>query len=75
MKTPDLIQGNVEKIEQLFPNCIKEAEDQEGNKIKKVDFDLLRAELWDKTSVEWLDERYRLDWPWNSPGKNLGLLY
>lgn len=63
MGTPDLTQGNIEKIEQLFPNCIKESEDEEGNKIKKVDFDLLRAELWDKTSVEWLEERYRLDWP------------
>lgn len=64
MKTPNLTLENVEKIEKLFPNCVKETEDEEGNKIKKVDFDLLRAELWDKASVEWLDERYRLDWPW-----------
>lgn len=63
METPNLTLENVEKIEKLFPNCIVEAEDEEGNKIKKVDFDLLRAELWDKASVEWLDERYRLDWP------------
>ena len=64
METPNLTLENVEKIEKLFPNCVKEAEDEEGNKIKKVDFDLLRAELWDKASVEWLDERYRLDRPW-----------
>lgn len=64
MQTPNLTLENVEKIERLFPSCIVESEDDEGNKIKKVDFDLLRAELWDKTTVEWLDERYRLDWPW-----------
>jgi len=64
METPNLTLENVEKIEKLFPNCVKETEDEEGNKIKKIDFDLLRAELWDKASVEWLDERYRLDWPW-----------
>lgn len=64
MQTPNLTLENVEKIEKLFPSCIVESEDDEGNKIKKVDFDLLRAELWDKTTVEWLDERYRLDWPW-----------
>jgi len=64
METPNLTLENVEKIEKLFPNCVKETEDEEGNKVKKIDFDLLRAELWDKASVEWLDERYRLDWPW-----------
>jgi len=64
METPNLTLENVEKIEKLFPNCVKETEDEEGNKVKKIDFDLLRAELWDKASVEWLEERYRLDWPW-----------
>lgn len=64
METPNLTAENIQKIEELFPNCVKESEDDEGNKIKKVDFDSLRAELWDKASVEWLDERYRLDWPW-----------
>ena len=61
METLNLTAENIEKIEKLFPNCVKEAEDEEGHPIKKVDFDLLRTELWDK--VEWLDERYRLDWP------------
>lgn len=63
METPNLTLENVEKIEKLFPNCVKETEDEEWNLVKRVDFDLLRAELWDKTTVEWLDERYRLDWP------------
>ena len=63
MSTPNLISENIEKIADLFPRCIVEAEDELGNKVRKVDFDLLKAELWDQASVEWLDERYRLDWP------------
>ena len=63
MSTPNLISENIEKIADLFPGCIVEAEDELGNKVRKVDFDLLKAELWDQTWVEWLDERYRLDWP------------
>lgn len=63
MSTPNLISENIEKIADLFPGCIVEAEDELGNKVRKVDFDLLKAELWDQASVEWLDERYRLDWP------------
>ena len=63
METPNLTAENVEKIEKLFPNCVKESQDEEWNLVKKIDFDLLKVELWDKSSVEWLDERYRLDWP------------
>ena len=63
MSTPNLTSENIEKIADLFPWCIVEAEDELGNKVRKVDFDLLKAELWDQASVEWLDERYRLDWP------------
>lgn len=63
MATPNLTLENIEKIGDLFPGCIVEAEDELGNKVRKVDFDLLKAELWDQASVEWLDERYRLDWP------------
>jgi len=64
METPDLAAANRDKIAALFPACIKEAEDEEWNLVKKIDFDLLRAELWDQSTVEWLEERYRLDWPW-----------
>ena len=63
MSTPNLTSENIEKIADLFPWCIVEAEDELGNKVRKVDFDLLKAELWDQAWVEWLDERYRLDWP------------
>ena len=70
MSTPNLISENIEKIADLFPGCIVEAEDELGNKVRKVDFDLLKAELWDQASVEWLDERYRLD----RPGKKRAIL-
>jgi len=62
-QTPDLTAENVKKIQQLFPSCVKEAEDEEWNPVYKIDFDLLKAELGDKSITEWLDERYRLDWP------------
>lgn len=64
MKTHDLTVENIEKLGQLFPDCIKESEDEDWNKVKKIDFDLLRSELWDQTIIEWLEERYRLDRPW-----------
>lgn len=27
-ETPDLVQGNIEKIEALFPNCVTEAREK-----------------------------------------------
>lgn len=62
-QTPDLTTENVKRIQQLFPSCITESEDSEWNIVYKVDFDLLRAELGDRSVTEWLEERYRLDWP------------
>ncbi len=69
MKTPDLTQVNIEKIALLFPNVITEKEDEEGNIVKGIDFDLLKQEL-SKEIVEDTTERYRLDWP----GKKRSLL-
>ena len=62
MQTPDLTEANIEKIAKLFPSVITEAEDDDGNLVKKVDFDLLRQHL-SKEIVEDTTERYRLDWP------------
>lgn len=69
MHTPDLTQANIEKIAQLFPQVITEAEDDTGNIVKKVDFDLLKQHL-SKELVEDTTERYRLD----RPGKKRALL-
>lgn len=62
MHSPNLVDDNVQKIMTLFPNCITESEDDNGNLKKTVDFDLLRQEL-SQSLVEGGQERYRLDWP------------
>ena len=57
LSSPDLVQGNIEKIQVLFPNVVTEGPDG-----LSIDFDALRQELSD-TIVEGPQERYRLDWP------------
>ncbi|MEM6263787.1 MAG: site-specific DNA-methyltransferase [Bacteroidota bacterium] len=57
MKSPDLVQENLEKIAALFPNCVTE-----GAEGKAIDFDLLKQEL-SPAVVEGNKERYRLEWP------------
>ncbi len=67
METPNLISENgnklLEFVKSVFPSCVKEWKDNDWNVQEKIDFDLLRAEIWN-ISVWWSDERYRLDWPW-----------
>ena len=62
MHTPDLTQDNIARIRELFPNCVTEAKDKNGNITLAVDFDALRQEL-SANLVEGERERYRLDWP------------
>lgn len=69
MHSPDLSQDNIAKIRALFPDCITEAADEQGNIRLTVDFDQLRQTLSDHI-VEGPQERYRLDWP----GKREALL-
>lgn len=69
MQTPDLTSGNIEKIQELFPNVITEKEGENGVIEKAVDFELLKQML-SKDLVEDDNERYRLDWP----GKKVSLL-
>lgn len=57
MKSPDLVNQNIEKLAELFPNCVTES--AEG---KAIDFDLLKQEL-NHAVVEGNKERYRLEWP------------
>lgn len=40
-ETPDMTQKNIEKIAQLFPNCITESKDENGKRKKAVNFELL----------------------------------
>ena len=57
LSSPDLVNQNLEKLAELFPNCVTEGPDG-----KVVDFDLLKQEL-NHDVVEGATERYRLEWP------------
>ena len=69
MHSPNLIDSNIEKIKQLFPDCVTESMDEKGELKYAVDFDQLRQELSDHI-VEGAQERYQLNWP----GKRYALL-
>lgn len=69
MHSPDLTDENIAKIRELFPGCVTEAEDENGELRYTVDFDQLRQELSDHI-VEGPQERYHLNWP----GKREALL-
>lgn len=62
LHTPAFVDENVRKLAELFPNCVTEALDGEGNLAKLVDFDQLRQEL-SNDIVDGPKERYHLDWP------------
>lgn len=62
LHTPDLTAENIEKLAQLFPNCVTEARDEAGRVTQAIDFDQLRQEL-SGSIVEGPQERYHLDWP------------
>lgn len=61
MHSPNLVDANIEKIAVLFPNCVTEAQGENGELKKAIDFDLLKQEL-SQVIVEGEQERYRLDW-------------
>ena len=65
LKTPDMVNINIERIAALFPHCITETnvETPHGTSLQRqIDFDLLRQELSGEI-VEGPKERYRLEWP------------
>ncbi len=60
METPDLTQGNIEKIGALFPGCVTEARGEDGKIKKAINFDLLRQMLSDEVLAG--DEAYEFTW-------------
>ncbi len=60
MQTPDLTAQNIEKIAELFPNCITETVDENGQPKRAVNFPMLKQML----SGEVLDgdEAYEFTW-------------
>jgi adenine-specific DNA-methyltransferase len=69
LHSPDFTQANIEKMAELFPNCITETRAADGTLKKAIDFDLLKQEL-STSIVEGPQERYQLNWP----GKREALL-
>lgn len=62
MHSPNLTDGNIARIRELFPGCVTEARDESGTLKLAVDFDQLKQELSDSI-VEGPQERYHLNWP------------
>ena len=60
MESPDMVQGNVEKLAALFPNCVTEGPDGHGGLKKAIDFDKLRQML--SGDVLEGDEAYEFTW-------------
>ena len=57
MESKNIVNENIQKISELFPNVIVESDTG-----KTIDFDLLKQEL-SKDIVEGIKEKYQLTWP------------
>ena len=62
MQTTNIVDENIKKIGELFPNCLTERLNDEGKPEVAIDFDQLRQEL-SKDIVEGAEERYQFTWP------------
>lgn len=60
MESVDIIAQNVEKIGELFPNCITETIDENGKPKKAINFDMLKQMLSDNVLEG--DEAYEFTW-------------
>lgn len=62
MQTIDVVDENIKRIGEMFPNCLTEVKDEKGRPQVAIDFDQLRQEL-SKNIVEGPEERYQFTWP------------
>lgn len=62
MQTTNIVDENIKRIGELFPNCLTERLNDEGKPEVAIDFDQLRQEL-SKEIVEGPEERYQFTWP------------
>ena len=62
MQSLDVIGSNIEKIQQLFPNCVTERLGKDGKPELAIDFEKLQAELSNEIIGE-SEERYQFTWP------------
>ena len=62
LQTHNIVDENIKRIGELFPNCLTERLDENGKLETAIDFDQLRQEL-SKDIVEGPEERYQFTWP------------
>lgn len=62
MQSLDVVGSNIEKIQQLFPNCVTERLGKDGKPELTIDFEKLQAELSNEIIGEG-EERYQFTWP------------
>ena len=60
MESVDMTERNIDKIAELFPNCITESVDKDGKLKKAINFDLLQQMLSDDVAEG--DEAYEFTW-------------
>lgn len=62
MHSVNKVDENIAKIGALFPNCLTERKNENGEVEYAIDFDMLRQEL-SPVIVEGAEERYQFTWP------------
>ena len=62
MHSLNKVDDNIKKIGALFPNCLTERKNADGEVEYAIDFDMLKQELSDIV-VEGKEERYQFTWP------------
>lgn len=62
MQSLNVVSSNINKIAQLFPNCVTERKGTNGKTELAIDFEKLQAELSDDIIGEG-EERYQFTWP------------
>lgn len=61
-ETPDMVEKNIEKLAEIFPNCITEVRDENGKLKKGVNFEMLQQILSTEFPLEGSTERYEFTW-------------
>ncbi len=59
-ETPDLVSSNIERIGEIFPNCLTEAVGSDGKLKKAINFEVLRQML--SSEIVDGDEAYEFTW-------------
>ena len=61
-ETQDMVEKNIEKLAELFPNCVTEARGEDGKLKKAVNFERLQQILSTEFPPEGAQERYEFTW-------------